>query len=228
MTDAEYIMRSEARAHKANGRAIYNRASRGGGKSCRLPSDNLTNAQWKKKNGEVTTIKLNKPMEWSEFKVMNRDCQITYLDYLTNYFYARQKDIANMLGVSREYFAKHLKRNQIDLDYKWQKKSPHEKWLKFISEGTDLVEDADTGNITINKEPVIEENIADEPVLGETNDNANDDYDAMFVNTTHGNISFVGDPYAVFAKAVKLFDEKKHYVITISFREEEENAQERD
>lgn len=29
MTDAEFIMRSEAKQHKANGKAVYSRASRG-------------------------------------------------------------------------------------------------------------------------------------------------------------------------------------------------------
>lgn len=49
-------------------------------KRCTLPSDLLTPAQIKKKNGEVKVMNMNKPVLWSDFKDWPADIQKEYLD----------------------------------------------------------------------------------------------------------------------------------------------------
>ena len=217
MTDAEFIMRSEAREHKANGRAVYSRASRGGGKSCRLSSDSLTQSQWKKKNGELITVNMNKIITWREFKKLNSDLQRMYLENLKLKCNPRNKDVAEAMGVDNNAFSAYLCNHHADFKFTNYCKTPTDAWLKFIREESKADED-DT-----LEEPLEAENDTLEEVVESNNHNS--DYDSTFVNTMHGNISFRGDPYTIFAKAVKLFDEGKHYTITISFREENEDAE---
>lgn len=216
MTDAELIMRSEAKEHKANGRAVYNRASRGGSKHCHLPSDNMTKAQLKKMNGDVIVLQMNKPIPWKEFKKYHPDLQREYLENLVKNYGARQVDIANMFGLEKSYCSKCITLIAPNLFKNHGKKSPDPRWLAFISGETpeiqkEVVEETVEGPIKLEPGPV-------------TEGNTNDSYDNMFVNAMHGNVSLKGDPYAIFARAVKLFDEAKYYNITISFREENEEC----
>ena len=61
---------------------------KGGSKSkkCTLPSDHLTPAQWKRRNGPVSTYSLNKPMDWETFKSLPIDIQQSYIDILQSRF----------------------------------------------------------------------------------------------------------------------------------------------
>ena len=61
---------------------------RNGSKSrrCSLPSDNMTAAEWKRRNGEVKTYALNEPMSWPDFKSMPLDLQQQYINNLQNRF----------------------------------------------------------------------------------------------------------------------------------------------
>lgn len=222
MTDAEFIMRSEAREHKANGRAVYSRANRGGSKSCRLPSDNLSKAQIKKMNGDVITLQMNKPIGWKEFKKYSTDLQREYLENLVKNYGARQADIANMFGLDRSYCSKCIMLIAPNIFNGNRKKHADPRWIAFISGEAKSIQPEIAQNDTLD-EPLEAKNDTLEEVVESNNHNS--DYDSTFVNTMHGNISFRGDPYTIFAKAVKLFDEGKHYAITISFREENEDAE---
>lgn len=217
MTDAEFIMRSEAKQHKANGRAVYNRASRGGSKRCRLPSDNLTKAQLKKMNGEIIVMQMNKPIAWSEFKRYSPELQREYIENLVAKYGARQLDIAEMFGIDKSHLNKYLSGIAPGIFASHRKKYIDPRWKAFIegniAEPQPIIEEA---------EPCIKEETIEAPKTKVPDSNS---YNSTFVNTMHGNVSFKGDPYAIFAKAVKLFDEGKHYTITISFREENEDAE---
>ena len=213
MTDAEFIMRSEARAHKANGRAVYSRASRGGSKYCSLPSDNMTKAQIKKMNGNVVTLQMNKPITWKQFKKYPKDLQKEYLENIVTNYGARNVDVAKMFELEKSHCSKRIQEIAPGIFEGHRRKQIDPRWEAFISSETE-----DTQKEELEK---IEEKPSEheaEPVVEKS-------YDSMHVNTIHGNVSFKGDPYAVFAKAIKLFDEEKYYTITISFREENVDAE---
>lgn len=55
-------------------------------KKCSLPSDSMTAAEWKRRNGPVNTYKLDAPMSWESFKSMPLDLQQTYVAWLQNQF----------------------------------------------------------------------------------------------------------------------------------------------
>ena len=129
----------------------------------------------------------------------------------------RNKDVAEAMGVDSNAFSAYLCSHHADFKFTNYCRTPTDAWLKFIREESKADED-DT-----LEEPLETENDTLEEVV--KNNNSNNYYDSMLASTMHGNISFKGDPYAIFAKAVKLFDVEKHYTITISFREENENAE---
>ena len=69
---------------------------------CTLPSDYLTDAQKKARNGKLSTYNLSKPMTYEQFKLMPRDLQREYLLKLRNDMHASARVIAQMFGCSYE------------------------------------------------------------------------------------------------------------------------------
>lgn len=55
---------------------------KGGGKTCRLPSDNLTKKQWEEKCSEVYSVNLKKMMSWEDYSHLDDIFKKKYLTYL--------------------------------------------------------------------------------------------------------------------------------------------------
>ena len=55
---------------------------KGGGKTCRLPSDNLTKKQWEEKCSEVYSVNLKKMMSWEDYRHLDDVLKRKYLTYL--------------------------------------------------------------------------------------------------------------------------------------------------
>lgn len=55
---------------------------KGGGKTCRLPSDNLTKKQWEEKCSEVYSVNLKKMMSWDDYSHLDDTFKRKYLTYL--------------------------------------------------------------------------------------------------------------------------------------------------
>lgn len=55
---------------------------KGGGKTCRLPSDNLTKKQWEDKCSEVYSVNLKKMMSWEDYGHLEDMFKRKYLTYL--------------------------------------------------------------------------------------------------------------------------------------------------
>ena len=102
MNDFDYDALQKKRI--AAGARHMKRGSRS--KRCSLPSDNLTPAQLKRRNGPVSTYKLDAPMRWDDFKAMPVDLQKKYVDSLHKNYGATGRMIAKMLGVSVATFDK--------------------------------------------------------------------------------------------------------------------------
>ena len=50
-------------------------------KKCNLPSDRMTQKQWKERCGPVVSFNFNKPMNWDTFKKLST---IVQTEYITN------------------------------------------------------------------------------------------------------------------------------------------------
>ena len=78
MNDFDYDALQKKRI--AAGARHMKRGSRS--KRCSLPSDNLTPAQLKRRNGPVLTYNLNAPMDWGTYKLLTLDMKKQYLSNL--------------------------------------------------------------------------------------------------------------------------------------------------
>ena len=67
---------------------------------CGLPSDYMTQAEWKRRNGPVSTFKLDAPMKWDEFNTMPVDLKVKYLNHLYEQYGATAEMMAEMFGIS--------------------------------------------------------------------------------------------------------------------------------
>lgn len=96
MNDFDYEVMQKKRIARG---AIH---MKGGSKSkkCSLPSDNMTPAQWKRRNGPVSTYSLNKPMDWETFKSLPVDIQQSYIDIIQGRF------SVSTATISRDLFGK--------------------------------------------------------------------------------------------------------------------------
>ena len=95
MNDFDYDVLQKKRI--AAGARHMRRGSRS--KRCSLPSDNLTPAQLKRRNGPVSTYKLDAPMRWDDFKAMPVDLQKQYLTNLVEAYGATNEMLGDMFYV---------------------------------------------------------------------------------------------------------------------------------
>lgn len=95
MNDFDYDALQKKRI--AAGARHMKRGSRS--KRCSLPSDNLTPAQLKRRNGPVSTYKLDAPMRWDDFKAMPEDLQKKYLTNLVETYGATNEMLGDMFYV---------------------------------------------------------------------------------------------------------------------------------
>ena len=95
MNDFDYDALQKKRI--ASGAFHMKRGSRS--KRCSLPSDNLTPAQLKRRNGPVSTYKLDAPMMWDDFKAMPVDLQKKYLTNLVEAYGATNEMLGDMFYV---------------------------------------------------------------------------------------------------------------------------------
>lgn len=105
-------------------------------KKCNLPCDGMTNAQWKKRNGEVLNMNLNRPMGWAEFKRMPTDLQQEYINKLQGKFYGLNAcSLAQMFGVTDQCVRSYLK-ERFDMQGtrgKTMDNITRDLWLDFIT-----------------------------------------------------------------------------------------------
>ena len=94
MNDLDY--RAKELKRTAQGARHKNRRGKG---RVSLPSDNMTNAEWKRRCGPVSTYTMTKPITWATFKKMPHDIQELYLTGLTETFGPVSNDmLAELFG----------------------------------------------------------------------------------------------------------------------------------
>ena len=95
MTDFDYDVMQKKRI--ARGAAHMKRGSKS--KKCSLPSDGMTAAEWKRRNGPVSTYKLDAPMAWDDFCAMPRDLKIQYIENLRQLYGATNEMLSELFHV---------------------------------------------------------------------------------------------------------------------------------
>lgn len=86
-------------------------------KKCSLPSDGLTNKQWKERCGPVISYNPNKPMEWEDFKKLPTYIQAEYITNLQHKFGVTAVDLGKMFGVQPLTVRKHADANNLGVEF---------------------------------------------------------------------------------------------------------------
>lgn len=88
----------DVRDRKSLARASKYKKNGSKSKKCMLPSDRLTDAQLRKKNGGLTVYQIGKPIAWDTFKEYPLEMQKEYLKHFANEHNCNVEMLANMMG----------------------------------------------------------------------------------------------------------------------------------
>ncbi len=80
-------------------REVYNEDTRG--RKYHTPIVTKKDPRFKAESGPVTSIDLNAPMTWTEFKALPDTLKIKYLEHLRDYYRANMSTIARMFGITQ-------------------------------------------------------------------------------------------------------------------------------
>lgn len=113
MTDFDFDCREKKRIAQ-NARRMKNGSK---SKKCSLSTDHMTEAQWKKKNGEVKTMNMNQPVTYEQLKAMPADLQKEYIEKMISRFGCNLTALAKFFGLDAKGISKlcdelHIDRSQ--------------------------------------------------------------------------------------------------------------------
>lgn len=112
-------------------------------KKCTLPSDRLTNRQWKERCGPVMSYNMGAPVVWESFKNFPLDIQKEYITNLQSKYGATATDLGKMFGVKALTVRKHSDKYDLGLTFpRGHSMNPTERaeWRKFLGEEEEIVE----------------------------------------------------------------------------------------
>lgn len=100
MKDAEYLFSQTTRERKQLSRNAKYKKNGSKSRRCTLPSDNLTPAQLRRRNGTVLTYNLDQPHTLSELKDWPADLRHEYMTKLIDEYNPNNLGLSLMLGCS--------------------------------------------------------------------------------------------------------------------------------
>lgn len=164
-------------------------------KKCTLPSDRLTNKQWKERCGPVVSFNFNKPIEWDHFKKLPVAVQSEYITNLQKRFGATAVDLGNMFGVRALTVRKHADTNDLGVDFPRghaMSASKKDEWARFLSYEESEADNSNTEQVEL--EPDVEDNVIIEEAKAETEGKASSSFDSAskHMNMKRFNIQFSG------------------------------------
>lgn len=103
-------------------------------KKCSLPSDRMSQKQWKERNGEIVSVRMNRPMSWKDFKKLSRDSKQLYISTLQDLYGASYEDLGRMFGVTGQGVKGYLKRaGVVSKPTRSYSKEHRELWERFLN-----------------------------------------------------------------------------------------------
>ena len=151
MTDFDYdCYKKKNVAHSAARR-------KGGSKSkkCSLPSDHMTQKQWKERCGQVMSYNIGRPMAWAEFSQLPKDLKEEYMNNLIEKYNANARTIAEVFGVSVATVFRVVKTDGLNVTFLKGKHPTGEKYeafRKFMDGESGLDEEVTVDNIKDTEE----------------------------------------------------------------------------
>lgn len=135
MNDFEYeCMQRKRLANQAKYRKRGNKS-----KKCSLPSDGMTQKQWKERCGPILSYNLSNVIGWSDFKDLPTSVQTEYITKLQNQYGVTAVDLAKMFGVTPLTVRKHVEAKGLDVSFPrghTMNKNEKDVWALFLTGGT--------------------------------------------------------------------------------------------
>lgn len=113
MNEIEYMLKQDAREKKTAGRGIYHKHSGSKSKYVGLPSDHLTAAEKKRRNGPMLVYRLDKRLSYAEFKALPNDLASEYLTRLHSTYNVGLEDMAESMGATKPAIIAYLRKHNI-------------------------------------------------------------------------------------------------------------------
>lgn len=224
MNDYEYTFRTYSAEKKNVANSARHKTGTRGGRSCRLPSDNMTKAQWTAKNGKVYSITLFERHTWSKFKSLPTSLQVEYLKALIDNYNPRNRDVAAFFGATPNTFSAYCRKNLSEVKFTNLSKTPSHEWLEYLRRLENIEKGLDEPNHEEELTDVSVEAIDEEPV--EFVPNEVEEITVKKAVNKHGELTFKGNPIAAFKRMEALFDADKEYTISIYYKEEDDVSEE--
>lgn len=101
----------------------------------RLPSDRMTNKQWKERCGDVFVCQTNSPMKWGEFKSLPPTMQKEYLSLLQERYNANATSFAEMFGIRPLTVRRFIAANDLGISFpvgRSMSKQQRSEWECFL------------------------------------------------------------------------------------------------
>lgn len=189
MNDFEYeCMQRKRLASQAKYRKRGNKS-----KKCSLPSDGMTQKQWKERCGPILSYNLSNVIAWSDFKHLPTSVQTEYITKLQNQYGITAVDLAKMFGVTPLTVRKHVEAKGLDVSFprgRTMNKNEKDMWALFLTGGTKQTDGAASN---------LEEESVTEAAMGETTADAcqeqerlNEDHKDVSMNMSGFTIRFDG------------------------------------
>lgn len=159
MTDFDY----DVYLKKRIARGYRNKKNGSKSKRCSLGSDNMTQKQWKERNGEVMSYNLSSPMSWDEFKMMPQDLRAAYITRLKEKYSVTATDLARFFGCVPSTITKYCK-SELGITFNPGKRMTKEQKVAF-REFTGEVETEEVPQDTEEESQVSFDTKSSEPVF---------------------------------------------------------------
>lgn len=136
------------------GQARHRKGNRGGRK-CSLPSDRLTEKQWKERCGEVVTYQMGVPISWKEFCGMPNERKREYILSLQEKYHVNAAALCRMFGVTPSYFSHYMKRAGAEVEFPVRRMSREEReeFDRFCGVAPEAECEPDTNASETDQEP---------------------------------------------------------------------------
>lgn len=146
-------------------------------KMCSLPSDHMTPAEWRRRNGPVSTYKLDAPMSWYDFNQMPDDLKVKYIKNLRELYKANDRMFAEMFNIHFSHFARIRVKlgitdrvNRMTLDEEERRKTMWSAFLNGVVGGAPEKREAEPFPVPSVTEPIkveepVIEMLPDEPEI---------------------------------------------------------------
>ena len=167
MSEEQYAFVEDCKEKKITARsARHTRTHCGKGGSVKFPSDYMNRKELKAMNGECKSYRMNKPMQWNEFKKMPDDLQKEYIKTLRERFDVPVSILAEHMGIGSGTLNRYMRTLGLGIgagrgkiSQKWRCPNEFDKWWNGVEDDNDSVKATNDGE---NQTPV-DDNTIDNP-----------------------------------------------------------------